>query len=220
MTVIQADSQSLTLDDLEALWELFSSIDGHAREASDVRAWMTIATAARWTRAQVAAAALTVASEWTGFRIMPGHLTVQIKADREQIKKAWARECPDPPRALGSNPRAEIAWRRRAAENFAERALLALATGHLVEDVPLVLEVEPELVCALPPGELARRIEQAVAQTSELKAIPDDADPDDRSRPRAVGRRVQLDPEKRRQVRADLEARRPAADSGDEAVSA
>lgn len=217
MTVIQPDGQPLTLDDLEALWELFSSLDGHTREAGDIKTWMTIAGAARWTRAQVAAAALTVATEWTGYRIMPGHLTLQIKADREQVRKAWARECPDPPRSLRDDPRGEIAWRRRAAESFAERALLALATGGLVEDVPLVLDQESEPVAALPPGEMARRIEQAATETGRLKAVPDDAVVDG-SVPRPVGRRVQLDPETRRQVRADLDARRAGTD--DEAVSA
>lgn len=197
--MLPLEPSPVTLDDLDVMFKLFSGIDGHPRAEVDFEAWEMVAYTARWTRAEVAAAAMTIAASWTGFRIMPGHVTAQIVADRERIRLAWY--CPDPPRELRDDPAAEIAWRRRAHADFADRALLALATGQQLADVPLVREVEPYQVSALPAAEQMRRVEQAAARVATRKAIP--AAPRDGRAP--------LDDDTRRAVRADLDARAAAA---------
>lgn len=210
-TVLPVEGTPLTAADVRVMFKLFA-VDGHKRSADDVNTWMAAAAAGRWTRAQVAAAVLTVARTFTGFRIMPGHVDEQIAEDRARIRQAWY--CPDPPKRLRENPRAEIAWRRRAQAAFLDRALLALATGQPLEDVPLVLEVEPEPVSALPAAEQTQRIREITGEIGHRKAIPSDNAPG--PAPVIPCGRKPLDPEVRRQVRADLAARQPtAADAAD-----
>jgi hypothetical protein len=201
---IPVEPGPVTLDDLEVvLTRVLSRTDGHARDDGDAETWFLAARSGRWTRAEVAAATMTISRTFTGFRVMPGHMTEQIAADRATISKRWY--CPDPPRTLRDDPAAEIAWRRRTLADFAERALLALATGEPLEDVPLVLIPEPEPRAALPAAEMARRVEQATAEVGERHAIGRSVRDED-----LPARRVTLDPEVRRQVREDLEHRRSA----------
>jgi hypothetical protein len=169
MSVIPIERNPVTLDDIARMLKLFAGLDGHPREADDIDLWVIASTAGRWTRAQVAAATLTIVSAWTGFRIQPGHVTAQVAADRERIRKLWY--CPPPPYALERDTIAETAWRRRAAEEFADRALFALATGRPLEEVPLTLEVEAVRPAAISPAEHDRRM--AIATGKVGKGIVD-----------------------------------------------
>lgn len=196
MTVLPLERSPITLTDLKVMFKLFSGADGHKREEDDIDVWVTASRAARWTRAEVAAASLTLLANWTGYRIMPGHVTEQITKDRGRIRHAWY--CPDPPRELRDDPAAEIAWRRRAYGDFADRALLALATGQPLEDVPMLREIEPNPMISLSPSEQFRRLGQMAERMGDMKAIP--------AAPRA-DRRPPLDEDTRRAVRADLAAR-------------
>lgn len=213
MSVLPLEPTPVTLDDLEAVFRLISGIDGHPRGEMDIDAWLLVAQAARWTRAEVAAASLTLATTWTGFRIMPGHVTAQINADRERIRQAWY--CPDPPRELRDDPAAEIAWRRRAARDFTDRALLALATGHQLAEVPMLREVEQEPAISLSSAEQTRRLGEATGRVGARKAIS--AGPSD-GRARSVPARRErrpLDEDTRRAVREELAAR-VAASAGED----
>jgi hypothetical protein len=202
--VLPLDAVPLTQADLKEMFKLFA-VDGHPRGPEDVRVWMVAAQVGRWTRAQAAAATLTVVATWTGFRIMPGHVAEQIVADRARIRERWY--CPDPPRHLGSDPAAEIAWRRRAQASYADRALMALAVGEPLEQVPLVLDIEPEPRLAIPAAEMAWRVKVAAAEIAREHDV-DAADGDEQM----PVRRVTLDPDIRREVREDLERRRAAQD--------
>lgn len=199
---IPVEPGPVTIDDLDyVLTRVLARTDGHPRDADDVQTWILAARGGSWTRAEVAAATMTIARTFTGFRVMPGHMTEQIAADRARVRQLWY--CPDPPRHLGNDPAAEIEWRRRAQRDFAERALVALATGAPLEQVPLVPAAEPEPRGALAPAEAARRIEDAAAAIGHNHAVPAGDEP-------LPQRRVTLDPEIRRAVREDLEQRRTA----------
>lgn len=147
---IPPSPEPATLDDLQAAVRA-AAMDGQPRGAVDVRAWATAAAAERWTRAELAAAVIGVIATFTGFKILPGHVIEQVRANRDRIRARWY--CPDPPRALADDPRAEIAWRRRAADSFRDRANTALATGQPLDDVPLLAgPVEAD-----PPAAVERR---------------------------------------------------------------
>lgn len=164
---IPPNDSPVTLTDLKALTAMAAGIDGHDRGPATLEVWLAAAKAGGWTRAQVAAATLALASTFTGFRIMPGHVTAQIAADREHIRQRWY--CPDPPRHLADDPDAEIAWRGRVIADYADRALLALATGQPLDDVPLVVDPEP----SMPEDPAAtKRIKEMCDDVSAAKAIP------------------------------------------------
>jgi hypothetical protein len=76
---IPVDHNPVTLPDLKAMFDLFAGVDGHPRGKADFEAWTTAATVGRWTRAQVAAAALAITTTFDGFRIMPGHIGHQTR---------------------------------------------------------------------------------------------------------------------------------------------
>lgn len=138
---IPIEHNPVTVDDFKAVFRVLAGVDGHRRNADDVETWMLAARSGRWTRAQVAAATLVLAPKFTGYRVQPGHMTEQINRNRDRVKAHWY--CPDPPRDMAEDPAAEIAWRRWAANDFADRALLALANGDPVDEVPLLLDEEP-----------------------------------------------------------------------------
>lgn len=138
---IPIEHNPVTIDDFRAVFRVLAGIDGHQRTGNDADTWMIAARTGRWTRAQVAAATLVLSSKFTGYRVQPGHMTEQINRNRDRVKAHWF--CPDPPREMADDPAAEIAWRRWAANDYADRALLAMANGDPIDEVPLTLEQEP-----------------------------------------------------------------------------
>lgn len=152
---IPIDHQPVTAADFRPVFRVLSVVDGHPRGADDVEGWMLAATSGRWTRAQLAAGTIALTSAWTGFRIQPGHLAERITALRAQVRSRWS--CPPPPRELRDDPAAESVWRRRAAVDFADRAMLALAAGRPLADVPLVPSGSDDTPAALPAGQARLR---------------------------------------------------------------
>ena len=212
---IPVEPNPVTLDDLEAIFRVLTRTDGQPRDDGDIENWLLASRAGRWTRAEVAAATMTIAATFTGFRVMPGHMTDQIAAIRGRVRHLW--RCPDPPRALREDPAAEIAWRRRAYADFVDRAFLALATGQPIDDVPLVLDTEPEPMCALPAAEQTRRVQEMSSRLTQGKAVPSSkAVPsgDDGWIPALRRVRARLDADTRIAVRAELDAARPKHDLG------
>ncbi|MEV1295734.1 hypothetical protein [Pseudonocardia sp. NPDC049635] len=198
---IPIEHNPVLTSDFRAVFQVLGVIDGHPRTADDVEAWMLAARTGRWTRAQVAAATFALTTTFTGFRVQPGHLAEQIRANRARIRGLW--ECPPPPRELADDPAAELAWRRRAAVDFADRALLALAAGDRPEDVPLLATPEPpvqRLLLAEAPPEVRTEIEAAMPALGRL--------PEPRPTPHRTPRAA-TDPARRAQARAELDARRP-----------
>lgn len=184
---IPIEHNIVTTSDLQALFELLPGIDGHPRTIADIDVWLLASISGKWTGAQLAAAVLAISSTFQGFRVLPGHIGAQINADRERIRERWY--CPDPPRHLAT-PEAEIGWRRRVAADFRERALLALATGAPLDDVPLVVDAEPEPGAV--PGAPIRTLTQLVA------AAPERHRPALAAATRKIeARRPRLDPEHR-----------------------
>lgn len=157
-------------EDFRTVFKLLAGIDGHKRSAEDVQTWMIAAKAGRWSRAQLAAAILALSANFTGYRVQPGHMTEQINRNRDKIRAHWY--CPDPPRSLADDPAGEVAWRRWAAENYADRALLALANGDPLDDVPLSLEQEPARH-VIEAGKA--RLQRGLNEVARATAMPADA---------------------------------------------
>lgn len=205
--MIPVDHQPPTIEDFRGLFRVLSTLDGHERKTGDAEAWMLAARAGRWTRAQVAAATLGLATSFTGFRVQPGHLAEQIAANRARIRGRW--ECPDPPRELADDPVAELVWRRRAAASFADRALLAMAAGGPVDEVPLLLAPEPS-------GSRLLLTEAAPAVRAEIERVLPTVGqlPESRPAPRRAPRAA-MDPARRAEALAELNTRRPAVPPND-----
>lgn len=180
MVAIPAEHNPIAPEDLPVLIAWVSRIDGHDRDRGDLSLWAAAARADRWTRAQVIAACFGLAT-WRGFRLQPGDVSDRIRADATAIRQRWY--CPDPPRHLADDVRAELAWRRQAAADYRGRALMALVAGDDIDDVPLVLDPEPkagparintlsQLVAAAPPqhrpalAAAARRIQVREGEAS------------------------------------------------------
>ncbi|MBN9791263.1 hypothetical protein DMP17_22030 [Pseudonocardia sp. TMWB2A] len=199
---IPIEHNPVTAADFRAVFRMLAAIDGHDRSPVDAETWMAAAATGRWSRAQVAAATLALAASFTGFRVQPGHLAEQITANRMRIRALW--ECPPPPRELRDDPAAELRWRRRAARDFTDRALLALAGGGDPAEVPLLAApaTEPErLLLADAPAAVRAQIESGMAAVGSL--------PEPRPTPRRAPRAA-MDPARRAEARAELDARRPA----------
>jgi hypothetical protein len=192
---IPVENSPVTRSDLEALFKLLTRIDGHPRDIDDIDTWSLAARSGRWSRAQLAAAMLTLNVTFRGFRVMPGHVAEQIVNQREQIRTRWY--CPDPPRELAEDPEAEIEWRRRVAVDFTDRALLALASGQSLDDVPLVTDPEPRRDLVTVPVE---RIAAALGHRKAVGAAPVDG--------RVPACRAPLDPARLASARAELDATR------------
>lgn len=193
---IPIEHNPVTADDLQIMFKLLAGIDGHPRSVDDIDIWLIAAQAGRWTRAQVAAATLALARDFRGFRIMPGHVNEQIAADREQIRARWY--CPDPPRHLADDPRAEIQWRRRMATDYSDRALIALATGSPLDEVPLVLDAEPDQADLPDARERIAQICSGIGDRLAVVTTPVDRRP----------RRLELDPARLADARAELDTAR------------
>lgn len=146
--MISIEHNPVTSSDIRAVFRLLAGIDGQQRSAEDAETWLVAARAGGWTRAQVAAATLALAAGFTGFRVQPGHMTEQIRRCLAQIRARW--ECPPPPRELAEDPAAEVRWRRRVAAEFKDRALLAIAAGDPLVDVPLLSTADSEPPRILP----------------------------------------------------------------------
>lgn len=194
---IPIEHRPVTPGDFRIVFKILSGIDGQQRTADDIDTWMLAAQVGGWSRAQLAAACLALASTFTGFRVQPGHMTEQINRNRDKIRTVWY--CPDPPRELAEDPAAEIEWRRRAALDFADRATAALATGVPLDEIPLTLESEPvrELV-----ADGKARLRGLLDHAAAKMAVPELT-----SRP--AGR--VLDPERLAEARAELDRRRDAS---------
>lgn len=201
--IIPAEHNPVTPADLKRVFKLLAGVDGHLRGASDVDTWVTAVKAGRWTRAQLAAATLTLTCSFRGFRVMPGHVDEQIALDRERIRNRWY--CPDPPHELADNPEAEIMWRRRVAADYSDRALIALATGQALDDVPLVTNPEPPRPEIVDARARIADICAGIANRKAIAAAPDVDIPEQRST-----RRVRPDPVQMAEARAELDSRRPA----------
>lgn len=228
MSAIPATGERVTAADLRfTLEEVLPGVDGHQRDAPEARAWMTAAEDGGWSRAQLASALRTVCRTFTGFRIMPGHVEEQVRTDAAKVRDRW--DCPPPPRELADDPRAEIAWRRRAFADYRDRALVAMAGGESLTDVPLTLSPEPG------PPAVGRLVRAEIEQRGWGRSVPDgDAEPKrpgappsalDRARARArveghrpVSRASRQREGRAEQARAELDARRrsPVDDSATE----
>ena len=187
---IPIEHNPVTTQDFRAVFRVLAGIDGHRRGPDDAETWMIAARAGRWTRAQVAAATLALSAKFTGYRVQPGHMTEQINRNRDRIKAHWY--CPDPPREMAEDPAAELAWRRWAANDFADRALMALANDEPVDEVPLTLDRGPSRA-VLADGK--RRLRESIEHFEAEHGVADPAAP-------APGRR--RDPEQMAQARAEI----------------
>lgn len=192
---IPIEHNPVTTQDFRAVFKVLAGVDGHQRGTNDAETWMLAARAGRWTRAQVAAAILALSSKFTGYRVQPGHMTEQINRNRDRVKAHWY--CPDPPRDLGEDPAAEIAWRRWAATDFADRALLALANGDPVEEIPLLLDEEPSRQ-VIEDGK--RRVQRSIEHFAQQHGVFEPPVP-------APGRK--RDPEQMAAARREITSARP-----------
>lgn len=71
-------------NDIIDLLKPVTACDGHPRGDADIRLWLGVANAGRWWPAEAVAAVEAVCIGFTGFRIMPGHVTELLRAERRQ----------------------------------------------------------------------------------------------------------------------------------------
>jgi hypothetical protein len=96
-----------------------------------------------------------------------GHITQRVKEVRKEIRARWY--CPDPPRELAEDPRAEIEWRRRACDVFTDRNLALWASGQPLEKPEVALQLKPVPLTVPQQGDSAER-RAARAQVRQLTA--------------------------------------------------
>lgn len=166
---IPIEHTPVTTGDFRAVFKVLAGVDGHQRDVDDAKTWMIAARAGRWSRAQVAAATLELSARFTGYRVQPGHMTEQINRNREKIRTHWY--CPDPPRSLADDPAGELAWRRWAADDFADRALFALANGDPIDEVPMTVTDDPPRR-VIEDGK--RRLQERVNEVARASSLPAD----------------------------------------------
>lgn len=201
------EPSAITEDDVDVLIAKFCATDGQARSQDDFDVWWATAQSRGWTRAECVAGMLRIMGTFTGFRIMPAHMTEAIATMSTAVGKAW--NPPPPPREYRDDPIAEIRWRRAAAASYRERALLTMAAGGALESVPMIeprLAGRPELPPAEPDSPAARAAKAAAAELEQRMAMPSGAE----TTTTAVrSRRAQLDPRRLEDIRAELAARPP-----------
>lgn len=196
--------------DVEKLLKVLASLDGHERAPEEFTGWMIAATAGKWTAAETLAAMFRLTAEFTGFRIMPGHVTDTIKALRAEVRHGW--NPPPPPRSLADDPAREIKWRRTALASYRQRAILTLAQGGDLAAVPVIEPGSawdelphpgdrPELPAAVTPREVSAGVDALVDRLSIAARAP--------RPPGRVRRRRELDPAVRAEVRAEVAERAP-----------
>jgi hypothetical protein len=128
-----------------ALLALIAAYDQRTVGQADVAAWHTIATECGWTFPLARRAVIEHhKSGGDRPRIKPGHITDAIQAARELIRKQVFQRDLVPPRELGDDVRAELAWRRRHIAEVTERALTAWAEDQPLPQIEAESSSEPE----------------------------------------------------------------------------
>lgn len=219
---IPVDHRMMTAADLRVMLDQFTALDGHPRlTPAELRTWSMAAEAGQWTRAQVVAATMHLTLNFSGFRVMPAHFTEAIAEVRAQVRGLW--DPPPPPRELADEPRREITWRRRACQDFMDRAMLALAMGEPLEQVPMIssrFAGQPELPPAAPGGAAETRAREAMTAFLERTRWPCPAGTaeDPGTTEEGGGRRARpprrpsvVDPVRADRARKELAATRPGA---------
>jgi hypothetical protein len=104
--------EPLTKNEIIDLLKPIVACDGHERGAPDVAVWMLAARNEGWRMDEAEAAVIAVVSRFTGYRIMPGHVSEQIHADRRQpgqLDGPARAEIEGPPPASASHRAAQMA---------------------------------------------------------------------------------------------------------------
>lgn len=208
MSFMPIDPRPATEDDLRLLMRRLAALDGHRRSVDDVETWLIVMQTKRWTCAEVVAGMLRILADFTGFIVTPGHLTTAIDACRAEVRHGW--NPPAPPRELADDPEREIRWRRNALADYRARAMVAVASGDDLRNVPMIaprFTGRPELPAASPGGQAERdaraAVDAFVARSHEaMREMPMVA------LPRATRPSV-VDPVRARDARAELAATRP-----------
>lgn len=117
--------------------------------------WRKISQQGAWSYEQAVQAIIEFRSGHPGEYFEPGHVSVRVAELRKQIRERWY--CPDPPYELADDPRAELEWKRRAAEEFTERNLERWTSGLPLEKPEVALQLRPVPLTLVQQGDSAER---------------------------------------------------------------
>lgn len=180
---------TITWDDVAEILAFAAVFDQRKADELDIKAWLGVAQAQRWTSA---AAQRVIAEHYSSGadrdRIDPATITDRLRALRNRAAESF-----EAPRIPDGLPNHEYpAWMRRQLAEHVDSVLGQWAdTGEepprSLPPAPTVVRTLPELVAAAPPA-----VRPKLAAGAQ----------------RMQRRRVRLDPERRAAARAELDSRR------------
>lgn len=141
----------MTEDEIKSFMKMLVARDKRTVGHADVSFWLAMSEVGGWSYRQAVRAFIEHASSRPGEWFEPGHVTQRVDEVRAELKQRWY--CPDPPRELGGDPRAEIEWRRNAAEEFMRVGLEGWAAGRPLPEPQVALESGGSGVIRLFPGD-------------------------------------------------------------------
>lgn len=181
----------MTDQEVRALIALAMSYDNRKFPGdSNIAAWTEQAERNEWTFEAAREAIHEHYATSTEF-LMPAHITAILTAVRRRIRAQFSEDV-NPPRHLRDDPVAEIAWRRKFAEEYTRRALDAWVKDR---EIP-ALEQPPD------PQERERpQLDAAVRSLATLKVVPREPRPARRVPDRTEERAARI-----AKARAELDA--------------
>lgn len=130
----------MTADEIIDLLTLAAGYDRRTVGESDVEAWGAMAAKCGWTF-PIARRAIVEHFEHSDRPIMPANINTIIDSVRRRIRAQFSEDV-NPPRRLRDDPVAEIAWRRKFAEEYTQRALDSWATDGVIPPLEQPKELE------------------------------------------------------------------------------
>lgn len=123
----------MTEDEVIDLLSMAAAFDSRTIGEADVAAWQAVADSCGWTSA-TARRALVEHHGHSTTRLVPGHITALIEAERARIRRSF-NPVP-PPVNLRDDPTAERAWLRERARRHVQDGLDAWTAERTPRELP------------------------------------------------------------------------------------
>lgn len=115
--------------EIALLLTFIASYDQRTIGDADVEAWHLVARPGRWTLPYARRAVVEHATEATGDRLLPGHITKRIREQRQHFAATYRHT--DIPRELVGDVAAELAWEDRQRTAHVAACMDAWAGGEI-----------------------------------------------------------------------------------------